>query len=428
MQVSGWGCKKTIRMAVAEPPDRPAEILPAESDFAYRFPTDAEMTEAICVALGLEVEALADGRRLRRVNHVIQMVHVYYRDARATGARGGHKKRAAAAAALWPDINCQQDVKRKRVLRRWEEIAEAAGLLRVRDGRGARALHWELLNEWQRYAGALRGYSSVGKAASTAACAARRRRETRSQRHQRRVRPYCRRVGNNTASVGRLQLVSSLFLSSEKSAPSGLLIPPTGVSTTLGLDACTRAVVDNPVPIGIDTPEPPGWRPSTGGPLSNAGAALDSKQRRTERRAEAERLFAEAFGAPAGGPLLDPGPLIDALAKLDRIADKTAALNGWEHRDDRAILWLGSLIASEADSRRRRGQPPIRHLGWFVPRVLQEAGRVERKTRARRQAADRRRRALAAVELVEQLRDPDPARGGRGSRPRPREGSDARRT
>jgi hypothetical protein len=116
-------------------------------------------------ALGLDIEELRDGRRRRRVNHVIQLVQVYHRQARATGVTRGHKKRAAVAAVLWADVACQEDMKRKqKIMLVWERIAERAGLLRVCDGRGARALQWQLLTDWGRYAGGSRGYSSVGRA------------------------------------------------------------------------------------------------------------------------------------------------------------------------------------------------------------------------------------------------------------------------
>lgn len=143
---------------------QPRSSVESDWDGSYHFPTDAEMLAAICHALEIDPIELRDGRRMRRVNHIIQLVHVYHRLARATGATGGLKKRAAVAAALWPDVHSQLDMKRKiKIMLVWERIAEHAGLLHIEDGRGARALRWQLLSDWRAYTGAQRGCSSVGK-------------------------------------------------------------------------------------------------------------------------------------------------------------------------------------------------------------------------------------------------------------------------
>ena len=125
--------------------------------------TDAQKVEAIAGAMNLELEDLKDGRRMRQVNHVIQMVAYYERLAHARDTTSGLVRRQAVVAALWPGEADKDKLKRcGKSLRRWERLAEASGLLKVRDGRGERGLRWELLS------GATlapsRGYSSVGRA------------------------------------------------------------------------------------------------------------------------------------------------------------------------------------------------------------------------------------------------------------------------
>lgn len=382
-------------------------------DGSYRYPTDAEMTEAICYALGIHPDELRDGRRLRRVNHVIELVRLYHREARATGQDRGLKKRAAAAAALWPHVDRERQ---KNSMWRWEAIAEQAGLLRVRDGRGARALQWELLSEWQRYTGAPRGCSSVG---STVSCEVRRRRETRSERHGLRVRPWCRRVGNKTGSAGRLLAPLTSSKRPGKLSLWGSVEPPTGDPTELWPTRAGAAGCGKPL---VDATEPPGGPSAGAAPDRNSGSGPERVGLR------AERLFESAFGPPAGGPLRDPGPLEAAVARLGRFADEFAELNGWQPAPDRGLTYFAELVEREAAARRGEGRPPPRHLGWFVPRVVAEARRLERKARSRRQPLQRRQRALEAVELVERLRAVDPARGGRGSPPPHLRGSGDRRT
>jgi hypothetical protein len=350
--------------------------LHAGAAWERHFPTDAELIAGISRELGFDADDLRDGRHMRRVNHIAQMIQVYYRQARATGSTAGLKKRAAVAAALWPDVASQQDVKRKRVMRKWEAIAERAGFLRVRDGRGERALTWELLDDWQRYALApQRGYSSVGRATAGDSCEARRRRESRRERHERRVRPHCRRVGNKTGAVPR-------FLSPEKSAPSGL-------SPLKGLQ-----------PEDLhDTNDRRGRPPGAAAPES------DQQQRIEQQVAEAERLFELTFGPPAAGPLLIAGPLVAALELVDRRFAQLAELNGWPAREGRALSYLEQLLGGEADARREEGRRAPRHLGFFVKPLRAAARRSELKCRERR-------RAMAAP----------------GSRLQPRRDSGARRS
>jgi hypothetical protein len=355
----------------------------------YHFPTDAQMVEAIAQAMGLSADDLQDGRRMNRVNHVIQMVQLYHRQARATGDTSGYKKRTAVAAAMWPDVHCNEDMHRKsRQLRTWELIAERAGLLQVWDGRGARALGWALLDGWQRYAGGLRGYSSVGEPIATAPCEARRRREGARERRELRVRPHCRRVGNKTGAVGRLLAPPPSSKRLEKSTHSGLEETPTGISPTFDL-------LDAPVR---------GGRPT-------AGATPDGEQRHPEARArEAERLFAATFGPPAAGPLRLAGPLLAALDELERQFARMAELNGRPVWPDAGLSYLEQLIGGEAEERRWEERPPPRHVGFFVKPLLAEARRTGRKYRQHPVAKQRR------------------ATGAPGSRPPHRRGSGARRS
>jgi hypothetical protein len=356
------------------------------STFGHRFPTDAELVAGVAHELGFTAEDLRDGRHMRRVNHVVQMIQVYHRQARARGKLSGHKKRAAVAAALWADVHCQADMKRKwKQLRTWEEIAERAGFLRVVDGRGARALAWELLGDWQRYAGVSRGYSSVGYSPSDRSCEVRRRRETSSERRARRVRPNCRRVGNKTGAVGRLEAESPSSKPSEKSQPSGLGSSPKGTPPTKALDVRGHEAATTPV----DAPAP------SSDPA--ADAAPDWAKQRLEWLDAAERLFAEAFGAPVGGRLADGVPLLKAMERFERSAADVAELNGWQPATaPRALSMLQALIGGELDALRwgeRRPRQPPRHLGYFVAPLLAEARRNEERRRKRKPG---RRREKAA--------------------------------
>jgi hypothetical protein len=291
------------------------------------------------------------------------------------------------------------------------------------------------LSATARLHAAARGYSSVGKATS---CEPRRRPETRRERQERRVRPHCRRVGNKTATVGRLVVARASALFNEKSPPSGLgrraLKGLSSPQPTQGLDAGVSRGVDTSEPmLAAAAGAPPGPPPAA----TRRSAAPIGEQPCNERWGrEAERLFEQAFGPPQGGPLVDPEPLLIELRRFERFAAKVAAGNGWAPREDRALSMLGRLIEEEAEHRREEGLPPVRHLGWFVARMRRAARREEELDRARRRqgspeeraALGRRLAGVLAVELVERLRDPDPARGGYGPRPQPRGGSNARCT
>lgn len=407
----------------------------------YRFPTRVDQIDALAAAKGIMLEELQDGRRMRNVENVIAYTDFLHRHARATGHSSFVVKREAVCAALYPEVRREWQLKS---LQRWEALGERAGLFRVRDARGERGLRVELLDGWQRYAVSCRGYSSVGDSIAPEPCEVRRRPETRRERQERRVRPHARRTGNCTPRkeglVPRLEVVPAEVVPSlkhpEKMPPSGLGrdggpqrprrglgVPPP--SPTFGLHAGAPRAVDNSADAACSHP----------GDRRGSAAPEPPRQRRDEQwQAEAERLFEQAFGPPRGGPLRDAGPLLAALERYDRAGGRIAAMNGWSPAPPgrRALQLLQSLIAGETTDRRR---PPVRHLGWFVPAINKEAGRLERKLTIRRRqdrearaALGRRLAGLLAIELVERLRDPDPARGGRGSRPRARRGSGARRT
>ena len=297
-------------------------------------------------------------------------------------------------------------------MREWEHIWERAGLLEIRDARGDRGIRWRLLDGRPRYDRAIRGYSSDGVAIRPPARRGGRQlhrlRETRSEIRDRRVRPYCRRVGNNSArnrrSVPRFELGRSSHFA-EKSPPSGLegSTPLKGCSPppdSLGLHAGGGTVVDTP------DGAPPELR-SPGQPASGAAVRKRERQHRYERWVpEIDReLLAVSPGARS---LADPAPIVEALCWLQRSMEAMARHAGAVADPDDAAVWLAGLVRQEVADRQRRGLAPIRSLGWFRPLIRRQARLLEvTPSRQRRDAAkeaERMRQALLSrCRMLRQL-------------------------
>lgn len=332
---------------------------PLRTEQPYRFPTDAEMQLAVCRALGIDLEDLRDGRRLRRVNHIIQMVSYYQRAARATGSLSGYVRRMVVAAKLWPNPR-REWIKTSMI--RWERVAEDAGLLRVCDGRGARALEWELLDGWQNLAmGLAEPLESAADGRRSSAgqptCRAVRRRETRSQRRERRVRPHCRRVGNKTGSVGRLLVPVPFFKRSAKLSLSGLdSLRESNLPTAVRGCAAGR-----PPGGGLSDAQPPTRDPAP--PAAGEAAPSLGPMAGVDRRSLVglleERL---AEGGEAGLVELATAPGVDPVE---------LALAGWE------LLVAPGLRARGGDGsprlkRSRRQQ--LANACRVIDRVLEQPG------------------------------------------------------
>jgi len=86
----------------------------------------------LCEAIGIDFEDLRDGRRRWRVNNRLNYYRLLARKFYATGERTHLYKRTAIAAALYDDVACLADMRRKEAsLQRCERDLVAAGLIRI---------------------------------------------------------------------------------------------------------------------------------------------------------------------------------------------------------------------------------------------------------------------------------------------------------